>query len=86
MIYTLKSTINYRVDSVAEALRLRKYLERTGPGELVSFTYTTKDIKVKGEVIDSYQLVKATFNIDNEKEPDGVLPVTIIEEVQDGAF
>jgi hypothetical protein len=83
--YTLKTTSTYRVPTVQDALKLRKYLEKTGPGELNSFTYTTKEIKLKGEVIETYQLVKASFNIDSEKEPEGVLPV-IIEEDTDGAF
>lgn len=76
MCYTLKQTTTYRVPTVEDALRLRKHLEKTSDGELVSFKYTTKYIKAKGDIIDEYQVVVATFNIDNEKEPEGVLVIS----------
>lgn len=75
MCYTLKNTTTYRVPTVEDALRLRKHLEKTMDGELVAFKYTTKYIKVKGDIVDEYQVVTATFNIDNEKDPEGVLVV-----------
>lgn len=74
-MYTLKTVTTYRVPTVADALSLRRQLERSCTGELVGFSYTTKYVKAKGEIIDEYQLVKATIDIDNEKEPEGVLPV-----------
>lgn len=80
MYYTIKNTITYHVPSVNDALRLRKHLEQTMPGELVSFKYVTKYIKEKKEIVGEYQLVTATFNVDNEKEPEGVLPVYIENE------
>ena len=72
MCYTLKTTNVYRVATVEDALALRKYLEKTCNGELTSFKYTTKYIKVKGEIVEEYQVVQATITIDNEKEPEGV--------------
>ena len=80
MVYNLKSTNTYRVPTVEDALRLRKWLEKTAVGELTSFKYATKYIKQKGEIIEEYQLVTATLTIDNEKEPEGVMPITITEE------
>lgn len=80
MVYNLKSTNTYRVLTVEDALRLRKWLEKTAVGELTSFKYATKYIKQKGEIIEEYQLVTATMTIDNEKEPEGVMPITITEE------
>ena len=77
MFYTLKTTTTYRVPTVEDALDLRKYLENNTVGELVSFKYATKYIKSKGEVVEEYQVVTATFNIDNEKEPEGVQVVDI---------
>ena len=68
MGYTLKTTNTYRVPTVEDALALRKYLEKTCIGELTAFKYTTKYIKVKGEIVEEYQVVTATFSIDNEKE------------------
>ena len=80
MVYNLKSTNTYRVPTVEDALRLRKWLEKTAVGELTSFKYATKYIKQKGEIIEEYQLVTAIMTIDNEKEPEGVMPITITEE------
>lgn len=54
MYYNLKSTNVYRVPTVEDALRLRKWLEKTCVGELTSFTYTTKYIKQKGEIVEEY--------------------------------
>ena len=75
MCYTLKTTTVYRVPTVEDALRLRKYLERNCVGELTSFSYKTKYIKAKGEIIEEYQVVTATVTFDNEKDPMGVLIV-----------
>lgn len=79
MFYTLKTTNTYRVPTVEDALALRKHLERNEIGELTSFKYTTKYIKVKGEIVEEYQVVTATLTIDNEKDPEGVLLVDINE-------
>lgn len=69
--YLLKVTNVYRVPTVEDALTLRDYLQDTiTNGELVSFSYTTKYIKAKGEIIDEYQVVKATINFTEEKDPD----------------
>ena len=75
MFYTLKTTNVYRVPTVEDALILRKHLEKTMTGELVSFSYKTKYIKVKGEIVEEYQVVTATFAIDDEKDPEGVMIV-----------
>lgn len=80
MYYNLKTTNVYRVPTVADALRLRAWLDKKCIGELISFKYTTKYIKQKGEIIEEYQLVTATIAIDNEKEPEGVMPITLSEE------
>ena len=81
MYYNLKTTNVYRVPTVEDALRLRKWLEKNCVGELTSFSYKTKYIKSKGEVIDEYQVVTATITIDNEKEPEGVMTVDIMEDM-----
>lgn len=79
MYYNLKTTNVYRVPTVEDALRLRKWLEREYVGELTSFSYKTKQIKVKGEVVEEYQLVTATITIDNEKDPEGVACINVEE-------
>lgn len=80
MMYTLKTTTNYRVATINDALRLREWLENHSKGELTSFKYTTKYIKAKGEIIEEYQLVTATITIDNEKDPEGIMPINMEEE------
>lgn len=82
MYYVIKTTETYRVPTVTDALRLREYLERTHAGELTSFKYTLKQIKAKQEIVDEYQVVTATFQIDNEKEPEGVQLVSVKEPVE----
>lgn len=77
MMYTLKTTNVYRVPTVEDALRLRKWLDKSCIGELTSFKYATKYIKAKGEIIEEYQLVTATITIDNEKDPEGVMPINM---------
>lgn len=72
MYYTLKTTNVYRVPTVEDALRLRKRLERECIGELTSFSYKTKYIKSKGEIVEEYQVVTATITVDDEKDPVGV--------------
>ena len=78
-MYTLKTTTIYRVKTVDDALRLREWLESHTNGELISFKYTTKYIKKGGEILEEYQLVTAIISIDNEKEPEGIMPI-IMEE------
>ncbi len=80
MFYTLKTTNVYRVPSVEDALILRKRLEKTCVGELTSFSYKTKYVKAKGEIVDEYQVVTATITIDNEKEPEGIM---LFEDLED---
>lgn len=75
MVHLIKVTNTYRVPTVQDALELRKDLEKM-PGELTSFKYATKYIKAKGEIIEEYQLVTATLQFDNEKEPEGSIRET----------
>ena len=76
-MYTLKTTNVYRVPTFEDALKLRKHLERNCIGELTSFSYKTKYIKSKGDIVEEYQVVTATITIDSEKEPEGVMPVIL---------
>lgn len=69
MTYLIKSTNTYVVPTVTDALNLRKELESM-PGELVKFSYATKYIKQKGEIVDEFQLVTATIQFNEEKAPE----------------
>ena len=73
-----------RVDSVAEVEQFHKQLKEDKRFDLKKFEYTHKDVKSKGEIIDSYELVKATLVFNNEKEPDCTVKIDF--NVQDGAF
>ena len=79
MMYTLKRTNVYRVPTVEDALRLRKWLDKNCIGELTSFKYATKYIKAKGEIIEEYQLVKAKIEFTPEKDPEQHINVTYEE-------
>lgn len=70
MNYLIKVTNIYRVSTVADALALREELSHIGCGALIAFSYTTKYIKEKGEIVDEYQLCKATIEFTPEKEPE----------------
>lgn len=69
MTYLINVTNVYKVPTVQDALELRKELEE-GPGELTSFSYTTKYVKQKGEIIEEYQQVKAKLVFNDEKDPE----------------
>lgn len=81
----LVSTVEViRVDTVDEVEKLHTTLKEDKRFELKKFEYTHKEVKSKGEVIDAYELVKATLIFNNEKEPD--CTVSINYDVQAGAF
>lgn len=67
--YLINNTLTYRVPTVEDALALREELSNIKCGELTNFSYTTKYIKEKGEIVLEYQLVKAKLQFDDEKEP-----------------
>lgn len=67
--YLITTTNTYRVHTVADVEALHEELKHDPRFELTSFSYTTKDIKEKREVVDQYQLVKAKLVFTNEKEP-----------------
>lgn len=68
--YLLNTVDTYRVGTVEEALELRDELQEIPNSELIGFQYTTKYIKVKGEIIEEYQVVKAKLEFNAEKKPD----------------
>lgn len=76
MEYLLKVTNVYRVPTVEAALELRERLSNTDCGELTAFSYITKYIKQKGEIIEEYQVCKATIEFTAEKEPETVVHAT----------
>ena len=76
----LNDVHTYRVDTVEEVEQLHQELKENPAFTLVSFSYKTKYIKLKGEVIDEYQLVKVKKIFTEEKYP--TVQVGIIYEVE----
>lgn len=73
--YLINDVTTYRVDTVAEVEQLHDELLNDNTFDLVSFSYTTKYIKSKGEIIEEYQIVKAKKVFNDEKEPNRRLDV-----------
>lgn len=74
--YLLKVQNVYRVETEADALKLREELRHNSGGELVAFAYNVKEIKQKSEVIGSYVVCKATLEFNKEKEPERRVTIT----------
>ena len=96
MKYLISNTVKYRVPSVADVEKLHAELKSNKKFSLEDFSYKTKYIKEKGEVIDIYQLVTAKLVFNDEKDPDncfvdvfydsGDMESTVPDEVNDNAF
>lgn len=70
MNYLLKVTNTYRVPNETAALNLRDELANLPIGDLTAFSYTQKQVKAKGEIVDEYLVCKATIEFQKEKEAD----------------
>ena len=70
MKYLLDNTIKYKIDTVTEVEKLHEKMKSLPNCTLVEFSYKTKYIKEKGEVIGEYQLVSVKLNFNDEKEPE----------------
>lgn len=68
--YLLSDVTTYRVATVEDVERLHEELLEDNSFDLTAFSYTTKYIKVKGEIVEEYQVVKAKKVFNEEKEPD----------------
>ena len=76
MRYLLKAVDTYRVPTIADVEALHEQLLDDPTFDLTAFSYKTKQIKAKGEVIEEYQVVTATKIFTNEKDPEDVYTVT----------
>ena len=68
--YLINAVNTVRVHTVSDVEALHEELKRDPNFELVAFSYTTKDVKVKREVVDQYQVVKYKLLFTDEKEPE----------------
>ena len=76
MTYLLKAVDTYRVPTIADVEALHEKLLDDPTFDLTAFSYKTKQIKVKGEVIEEYQVVSATKIFTDEKNPEEKFIVT----------
>lgn len=79
MNYLLSCTDVYRVPTVIDVENLHEELTHNPNFTLAAFSYKTKLVKVKGEVVDEYQVVTAKKVFNEEKDP--ISNVTINYEV-----
>lgn len=80
MKYLINETDTYVVDTVAEVEQLHEELKNNSYFTLASFSYKTKQIKAKGEVLGEYQVVTVKKLFNEEKNPD--TEVNIMYEVE----
>ena len=73
--YLLNDVTTYRVGTVEEVEELHEELLNDPSFDLVSFSYTTKYIKAKGEIMEEYQVVKAKKVFNEEKTPESYVDV-----------
>lgn len=74
--YLLTTKESFRVDTVEDAESLNKEFKNDALNnnyELKSFSYTKKQVKSRGEVIDEYVVCTAVKVFNAEKEPDTML-------------
>lgn len=78
--YLINNVLTFRVPTVQDALNLREELQQTPYAELTNFSYATKYIKAKGEIIEEYQVIKAKLEFNSEKEPENHIKVSYEQE------
>lgn len=77
--YLLNTVVTYRVHTIEEAEALHQELKEDGRFECVSFSRTTKYIKAKGEILDTYEVCKAKLVFSEEKEPELTYQLDFVE-------
>lgn len=70
MKHLINTIETYRVDTVEEVEKLHEEMKNDSCFTLASFSYKTKYLKSKGEVIDEWQLVTAKKVFNDEKDPE----------------
>lgn len=75
MNYLVNVVETYRVPTVEEAERLHQEMRNDTHFTVASFSYKTKQIKSKGEILDEYQLVQVKKLFNEEKEPETFITI-----------
>lgn len=84
MNYVTQIVQSIRVPNVNEVEKLHTKMRDDNRFELKKFEYTHKEIKEKGEVVEEYELVKATLLFNAEKEPTHYVDVQFT--LEEGVF
>lgn len=75
MNYLLKIVETYRVATVEDVEKLHQSFLEDSSYELIAFSYKTKYIKAKGQIVEEYQVVSATKIFNDEKEPERLVSI-----------
>ena len=70
MKYLIKVVETYVVGTVAGVEKLHEEFLEDRHYQLTGYSYKTKEVKQKGEVVAEYQVVTATKIFNQEREPD----------------
>ena len=84
--YLINDTTTYRVSTIEDVEALHEELKNDPTFELGSFSYKTKQVKAKGEIIDEYVLVTAKKLFNTEKEPTDLIDVKYEKENFEASF
>lgn len=84
--YLINDTTTYRVSTIEDVEALHEELKNDPTFELGSFSYKTKQVKAKGEIIDEYVLVTAKKLFNAEKEPTDLIDVKYEKENFEASF
>lgn len=84
MKYLCQVVETIRVSNVNEVEKLHTELKEDRRFELKKFEYAHKEVKSKGEVIDEYELVKATLVFNSEREPNASVEISF--DINEGFF
>lgn len=75
MAFVIKNTTEYRLEDMAQVEKFHKKLQKQAETEgytLSAFSWTTKDVKEKGEVVETYYQVRVTFIFNELKAPENM--------------
>lgn len=86
--WLIKSQNEYRIETMSDVEEFHKQMQNEASDNgytLSSFSWTEKEVKEKGEVVDSYYQVKVTFVFNVLKDPENPfnsVEYPILSEVQ----
>lgn len=85
--WLVKSTNEYRLETMSDVEQFHQKMQQEaedGGYTLSAFSWTKREKKEKGEIIDEWFVVKVTFVFNDSKEPEN--PFTKVEYPYNGDF